>query len=600
VISTILCENCGIKIGAGQGSECPGCGHISLIVPDRVEVTENSFLAEDKNSDFFAKKSAVENWSSSYLAEYDALFDRDIPYEDQLDVILAVIERTKSILASAPDKESSCRLNSYMSEMYRLSANYSEGFASAIVGVESTEKFFNHQSHNVILDSLLHLDKHQEFEEWIKRSYEDDFPSATYYKIQFLTKLGNFDDALELCESHYSFDIRLANSNRADILVKAKRFDEAEQILRKLTAPGPRAEFVSNWINTLAYSILMPQGRYGEAERLLISALCTLSEREKINAFSNLAMLAYKMNEFQASKRFATIAANYHDNAIASESRLTLCRIEYNRLLENPELSKSEWELFFVQVKTAFDITDFDDASDFLELLVIAAEKSDKYDELVEIIEPEFVRLRKLFKWQSDPSARQSLLDIRVNVISKFYLKSSNFLELDRLFTESLAESPNQGFAGLLDYLVTPFAALDLRRSCLKVTDIEFLAKWAGFESNEEIIYGLVKNSAEPILVALAENPATPEIACELIAKKNDIDLEFALCSRDVLSKRIIQILAKSTFEAVRRLIALRSDLDDETFTALATDQAMLVRDAIRENQHCSAEIRALAALGSL
>ena len=59
-------------------------------------------------------------------------------------------------------------------------------------------------------------------------------------------------------------------------------------------------------------------------------------------------------------------------------------------------------------------------------------------------------------------------------------------------------------------------------------------------------------------------------------------------------------ILAKSTFDAVRKLIAMRDDLSQETYTALATDDAMLVRDAIRENQACSAEIRALAALGSL
>jgi peptide subunit release factor RF-3 len=44
----------------------------------------------------------------------------------------------------------------------------------------------------------------------------------------------------------------------------------------------------------------------------------------------------------------------------------------------------------------------------------------------------------------------------------------------------------------------------------------------------------------------------------------------------------------------------MRDDLSEDTYTVLATDDAMLVRDAIRENQACSAEIRALAALGSL
>jgi hypothetical protein len=60
------------------------------------------------------------------------------------------------------------------------------------------------------------------------------------------------------------------------------------------------------------------------------------------------------------------------------------------------------------------------------------------------------------------------------------------------------------------------------------------------------------------------------------------------------------EMLAKSTFEAVRKLIAMRTDLNQEIYTLLATDSAMLVRDAIRENQACTPEIRALAALGSL
>jgi hypothetical protein len=134
----------------------------------------------------------------------------------------------------------------------------------------------------------------------------------------------------------------------------------------------------------------------------------------------------------------------------------------------------------------------------------------------------------------------------------------------------------------------------------LKTTNKEFLAEWAQFEEQSEILYGLAKNQDEPILVALAENPASTDVICELISKKNDIDLDFALCGRANLSKHMSTIFAKSTFDAVRKLIAMRDDLSQETYTALATDDAMLVRDAIRENQACSAEIRALAALGSL
>jgi hypothetical protein len=62
----------------------------------------------------------------------------------------------------------------------------------------------------------------------------------------------------------------------------------------------------------------------------------------------------------------------------------------------------------------------------------------------------------------------------------------------------------------------------------------------------------------------------------------------------------MIQILSKSPFDSVRKLIAQRGDLDDSIYTQLATDSAILVRDAIKENVNCSPEIKALAALGSL
>ena len=174
------------------------------------------------------------------------------------------------------------------------------------------------------------------------------------------------------------------------------------------------------------------------------------------------------------------------------------------------------------------------------------------------------------------------------------------YLELDELFISTVAEVPDRKFLALLEYLQTPFAGIDLRRMALKNTNVEFLSEWAIFEEQSEILYGLAKSQEEPILVALAENPATTDVICELISKKNDIDLDFALCSRPNLSNHMTTILAKSSFDAVRRLIAMRDDLSEETFTGLATDEAMLVRDAIRENQSCPAEIRALAALGSL
>lgn len=536
----------------------------------------------------------------NFLREAEAKFDDNKPRIDQPDALKEVISSTKEQIRIAPDKESLSRLHSYLSEIYRQAEQYVDSFEAGKVGIESSETFFNHQSHNSILDSLFNLDRYQDFQTWVERALADKFPDANYYKIRYLTNLGKFDEALELCDSHYSSEPYFLNANRADILVKAKRFDEAEQFLNKLVAAGPRSEHTANWINTLAFSILMPQKRYQEAERILISAICTTNEREKINAFSNLAMLAYNMDEFPAAKRFASQATNHPDNPIASESRLTLCRIEYRTLKENEKATADDWKKLFQQVKAALEITDFDDAPSFLAILIESAEKSDQTDQIVSIVNQEFAKLRTQSKWRLNPEAANVLQRLRIDILSKHYLDESNFMALDELFTEALTENSDQGFTGLLDYLKTPFAAIDLRRLCLKITDKNFLADWAAFEKIEEILYGLAKNSEEPILIALAENTASPEMVCEVIAKKNDLDLDVALAGRQNLTDRMKALLAKSNFEPARKLIAGRSDLSDEVYTLLATDSALLVRDAIRENEACTPEIRALAALGSL
>ena len=62
----------------------------------------------------------------------------------------------------------------------------------------------------------------------------------------------------------------------------------------------------------------------------------------------------------------------------------------------------------------------------------------------------------------------------------------------------------------------------------------------------------------------------------------------------------MVAVLISSNFETVRREIASRPDLEYSDYERLATDEALLVRDAIRENPACSAELKALAALGSL
>ena len=601
--SSFLCDNCGIKVAAAEGSECPGCGHISgnAQVSSSYDTAEGASNFGGFNDEaVFSKKNPIGNWSNQFLFDCEALFDRNRPHQDQPEIVEQVIERTHLKIKEAPDKDSGARLYAYLSEMYRMTFRYEASYETGVYGVDCSEVFFKHQAHNSILDSLFNLNRFQDFELWLKRAREDQFVDADYYNMRYLTKLEKYDEALQVCENHFSSNMTFANSHRADILVKAGRFVEAEQLFRKLIANGPKDDFVANWINSLAFSVLMPQKRYVEAEQVLLTALCTNNYREKINAFSNLAMVALKLKEFSAAKRFASIASVHPENAIASESRLTLCEIEYARLLDNDKAATSEWKKLFEQITESFKITDFDDAPAFLSLLVNVSEKTDQNHELIEIVESEFSKLSKSYEWASNHEARTGFQRIRIELLSKKYLATKDYLALDDLLINSISELKDQKIEVLLEYLRSPFAAIDLRRTALGITNLEFLAEWASFEEQSEIIYSLAKHPEEPILVALAENSATPEAVCELISSKNDIDLDFALCSRPELTQKMAQVLSRSTFEAVRKLIAMRADLDDETYRALATDQALIVRDAIRENQNCSADIRALAALGSL
>lgn len=600
VTSSFLCENCGIKVSAAEGPECPGCGFNAAGTSGdpRNETPGASFVDSGETS--FSKFGSKDRFVSDHLVACEAMFEEETPRILQMPVLQEVIEKTKEKITTAPDKESSCRLNSYLSEMYRQAESYHESFEAAKIGVESNEEFYKHQSHNSILDSLLNLKRFDDLENWLNQSQQAKFPDANYYKIKYLTCLERFDEALEICDSHYASDIDFLNANRSDILIKAQRFEEAELALNKLIAKGPRAEYTANWINTLAFGILIPQRRYFEAERVLISAICTKSEREKINAFSNLAMLALNMNEFKASKRFAKLASTHPENSIASESRLTLCRLEEKSILENESSTTEDWLKLFDQVKQGLELADFDDTPSFLELLITSGERSNQMPAVIKTVNVEFEKIKTHQKWSDDSGVRERFQIRRVELLSKFYLEKSEYLELDKLFQEVLEEGSTQGFDGLLEYLKTPFAAINLRKASLKITNERFLALWSSFETQEEILYSLAKYSEESILVGLSENLATPDSICELITKKKDIDLDFALSGRPTMSIRLIKLLSKSDFEAVRKLIASRSDLDEDTFRALATDAAMLVRDAIRENPACPAEIRALAALGSL
>ena len=605
VTSTFMCENCGIKITGVEGAPCPGCG---ISPSNSTQPTASFDSGSDKSSSISSESiQSVLNknlfdteWSAQHFNECEGLFDPDRPQIDQRDILEKIISLTREKIKGAPNKESEYRLYSYISIIFRLNDNYKESYEAGLKGNESNSKFFVEQSQYSILDSLFNLGMYEEFEVWVERASQSNHPEANWYRIRYLITIKKFDEALNACDTFYGPNSELLNSNRADILVKANRLDEAETAFRKLVASGPKNEYHANWVNSLAFSILMPQKRFYEAERVLVTAICTKSEREKINAFSNLAMVALNLKEFQAAKRYAKKATVHPENAIASESRLTLCNIEYQRLLDIESQSQTDWKDLFDLVKDGLEKTDFDDASRFLELLIIASENANQGAQIFVIIEQEFARLKATREWVQNNQVRNQLETLRIDVLSKHYLKESMYLELDELFISAVSEIKNHGFLALLEYLRTPFPGIDLRRVVLKTTNKEFLAEWAQFEEQSEILYGLAKNQEEPIFVALAENPASTDVICELISKKKDIDLDFALCGRTNLSKHISTILAKSSFDAVRRLIAMRDDLTEETYTGLATDGAMLVRDAIRENQACSAEIRALAALGSL
>ena len=390
------------------------------------------------------------------------------------------------------------------------------------------------------------------------------------------------------------------NYSRAMILISAKRLEEAESLFVKVIASGRKEANYPNSINSLVYSVLIPQGRYVEAERYLARAICTENERERVNAYSNLAMVALHFKEYDAAKRYASVAANYRDRPIASESRLTICRIESKRLLDKESATVAEWKDLFEEIHRCIQISDLDDVDDFFELLVEVAARTEQADRLVEIIEAEYEGLKASIDWKRSPEKRERVELVRIVALSRYHLDKTNYRELDSLFMKAIDDFPDRNFMSLIDYLRTPFAGIDLRRVALKSTNVDFATLWSSFESNPEILFSLAKFKEKSVFLALAHNPASPDEVCELIAKQQDLDLDFALSTRSELSSALRETLVKSKFDSVRKEMAKRSGLSEEMYRTLATDSALLVRNAIRENQDCSVEIRALAALGSL
>lgn len=598
---SFICTNCGIKVSAEEDESCPGCGHnqggSTNVTNDYSIETPGAF---GKGTSVYSKEDFNGEWVDNHFRKCESIFDYNKTPAEQQRELNEVTDLTLAALTQAPDKESKLRLSSYLSELYRLTENFKESFTFGTQGIESSGQFFRHQSFNAILQSLVTLERFSEYEEWSNKARNDNSPVVDFYNITYFRKIGKLQEALDACESYFHNDLAALNYNRGFIYLESNHLDEAEQVFNKIIAQGTKTPHYAAAVNSLAFSVLMPQGRYVEAENILHRAICTTDDREKINCYSNLAMVAFHFKEYVAAKRYASVGSSSPDNAIASESRLTLALIENQRLEESATATESEWKALLAQIETSLAKTDFDDAAKFLELFLNAGEKANLGKKLVENFETQYSMLKQHDMWSKNDSVRINIELMRVNKLSELYLAEKNFLALDDLFIESLHIFTDQVIAGLIEYLRTPFAAIELRRAALKIANYDFLAEWASFEEVPEILIGLSKHQVERVLLPLAENAATPDAVCELIAAQQDLDLDFALSTRENLSAKLIDILSKSSFDSVRKEIAQRSDVSEDVYRTLATDGALLVRDAIRENPACSPEIKALAALGSL
>ena len=599
MISSFLCDNCGIKVSESEDGSCPGCGHISSAQTQNTLDSQNN-SSGSPDAAIFSLSGLNENWTRTVLTECEKYLDEDTPRNLQQ----KSIEQVKSILheriGQAPDQEAKYQLHAYLSEIHRMTAQYSDAIDSGLIGTNSTTTFFNHQSHNSILDSLLNLEKYDELLKHIKVADKDKFPHSSLFLMNYYSKIGKHEEALEKCDEYYSDDFSALNFNRANILLNAGKKDDAEYIFTKLLSKGPKDVFFPSAVNTLAFSIYIPQGRLQEAEQVLLRVLCTDNERERINGFSNLALVALQFNEFEAAKRYASLAINHPELPIASEARLTICQIDFRRLQMKESATEAEWRALLDQISENLESFDFDDAAKFFELYLETLAKIVNPKEMVSLIESQYQKIKSAPNWSKQIDISHEVELLRFNKLANHYLEQSNYLDLDKLIAEILPIVTDQYLPGLLEYLKTPFAAMEVRRLALKNSNLDFISAWAAFEKESEILYGLAKFPQEVVQVALALNPKVPDEICMLIAKRRDLDLDYALSTRSNLSKELVEVLVKSEFDPVRKTLAEREDLDESIYKQLATDASVIVRDAIRENAACSLEIKALAALGSL
>jgi hypothetical protein len=602
--SSYICPNCGIKVSISEEAGCPGCGHF---YSEPNDVSSNDLrglnlttaeIGQRKNS--FGNQGDEElAWVRQFLSEN--IDGRDDEFQANPKKYLLENEaKCLEVIDQSPNAESRNVLYSYLSWVNTELVRYPTALEYGLQGILCKQNFFRNQAFGSVLAALVGLNRLEEFENWASKARDANFPELALHEMDYFVKKGMMKEALEKCDEHYSDGVGWDIFYRADILKTFGRTEEAEALYQKLASRKITDPVFASAANSLAFSILMPQKRFVEAEDVLMRAISTSILREKINAYSNLAMVAYHLKEYKAAMRYATVGLTSHLVAIASESRLTICKIQNQKLRENPNSTESEWNTFFDLVLQNIQITDFDDAADFFEYLIGSCERSSHRKDLVQIVDEQYEILRAHSDWSYKKEVSAKIEALRVDKFSEVYLLEKRYPEIEELFTHSIEYLKDHRSSALIEYLKIPFAGVEFRRKCLAISDLVFIENWAGFEENSEILLKLSEHKVEDILISLAGNPAATDEVLMIIASEEDVDLDFAISTREKLSPEMIKLLMNSNFEPVRREIARRPDLDDSSYNKLATDVAALVRDAIRQNPACSQEIKALAALGSL
>ena len=602
--SSYICPNCGIKVSISEEAGCPGCGHIQVNTRDESKNNLrdlNLTTAEigQRKNPFGNQEEDDLDWVRNFLSEN--VDGRDDEFQANPQKYLLENEaKCLDVIDQSPNDESRNILCSYLSWVNTELGRYQRSLDYGIQGSSCKQNFFRNQATGSVLTALLELNRLDEFLAWVDKAREAKYPEIERHEMDYFIRKGMMKEALEKCDQHYSDGVGWDIFYRADILKTFGRVEESEALYQKLASRKITDPVFASAANSLAFSILMPQKRFVEAENVLMRAISTSILREKINAYSNLAMVAFHLKEYKAAMRYATVGLTSHLVAIASESRLTICKIENQKLHENPKSTEAEWDAFFELVLKNLATTDFDDAPDFFEYLIDSCERSSRRKDLVQIVDEHYEKLSAHPDWNYKKVLSARIETLRVDKFSEIYLLEKRYPELEDLFTRSMEYLKNHGSSALTEYLKIPFAGVEFRRKCLVISDEVFLENWAGFEENPEILLTLSENKTEDILISLASNPATTDEILKIIASEEDVDLDFAISTREKLSPEMIELLMNSNFESVRREIARRPDLDDSSYNKLATDAAALVRDAIRQNPACSQEIKALAALGSL